>query len=106
MNFDLDPIWKALAPLGKLLKELFADHHLLTLICGFLVVMMTLSFYRLLKSINPALVGLLMLIMIAILIMHWTVTRTEPEFMKPFIDWLAPFFPGVTAPPPLPKRPH
>lgn len=99
MNIDLAPLWKALAPLGKLFKELYAEHHLLTLVCGFLTVMMTISFYRFLKGINPALVGLVMLLMTGILIMHWTVTRTEPDFMEPFISWLAPFFPTISTPP-------
>jgi hypothetical protein len=102
MNFDLDPLWKGLAPIGKLIKDLFREHNFLTLLCGFLVVMMTLSFYRFLKSINPALVGLVLLLMVGILIMHWTVTRSEPEFMSPFIEWLAPFFPSVTPPPSTP----
>ena len=100
MNIDLEPLWKALAPIGKLLEDLFNEHHFVTLLCGFFVVLMTLSFYRFLKSINPALVGLVMLLMIGILIMHWTVTRTEPEFMTPFIEFIAPFFPSVT---PTPK---
>jgi hypothetical protein len=103
MNIDLDPLWKALAPVGKLLKDLFREHNFLTLLCAFFVVMMTISFYKFLKSINPALVGLVMLLVLAILIMHWTVTRTEPEFMSPFIDWLAPFFPTTSLPPPAPR---
>jgi hypothetical protein len=100
MNIDLEPLWRALAPLGKFFKDLFREHHFLTLLCGFFVLLMTISFYRFLKSINPALVGLVMLIMTGILIMHWTVTRTEPDFMTPFIEFLAPFFPSVT---PTPK---
>jgi hypothetical protein len=37
--------------------------------------------------------------------MHWVQTRTEPEFLKPFVDFLAPFFPDVpAATPPPPKR--
>jgi hypothetical protein len=103
MNVDLAPLWKALAPLVKTAKELYAEHHLLTLICGFFVVMMTISFYRFLKGINPALVGLVMLLATGILIMHWTVTRTEPEFMQPFVEWLAPFFPSVSDLPPAKK---
>jgi hypothetical protein len=103
MNIDLDPLWKALAPLGKVLKDLFREHNFLTLLCGFFVVMMTISFYKFLKSINPALVGLVLLLMLAILIMHWTVTRSEPEFMTPFIDWLAPFFPSTAVPGATPR---
>jgi hypothetical protein len=70
-------------------------YNFLTLVCGFLVVMMVLSFYRFLRGINPALVGLLLLMMLGILILHWTFTRTEPAFMRPFIQWLAPFFPSA-----------
>jgi hypothetical protein len=104
MNINLDPLWKALAPVWKVAKDLFTEHNFLTLVCGFFVVMMTISFYKFLRAINPALVGLVLLIMLAILIMHWTVTRTEPGFMTPFINWLAPFFPSTALPTgPLPK---
>lgn len=105
LEIDLAPLWKALAPYGKLLRELYQDHNLLTLLCGFFVVVMTLNFYRFLRGINPALVGLLLLMMLGILILHWTVTRTEPAFLKPFIDFLAPFFPSVT-PTSLPAPKH
>jgi hypothetical protein len=46
------------------------------------------------RSISPALVGLILLLMLFILILHWTQTRTEPPFLKPFIDWLAPWLPA------------
>lgn len=108
MNIDLAPLWKALAPLAKPLKALWAEHHLLTILCAFLTVMMTLSFYRFLKSINPGLVGFLLLLLFLILVLHWTITRTEPAFLKPAIDFIAPFFPAspYTTPPapPMPKR--
>ena len=104
-DIDLTPVWKALAPLWKQIKVLFGDHHLVTMVCGFLVLMMTISFYRFLKNISPALVGFVLLLLVAILILHWTITRTEPGFMKPFIDWLAPFFPTAVYPtPPAPKH--
>ena len=93
MDLDLAPLWKALAPLAKPLKALWAEHHLLTIVCGFFAVMMTISFYRFLRSINPALVGFVLLLLLMILVLHWTVTRTEPEFLKPAIDFIAPFFP-------------
>ena len=105
LEIDLAPRWKALAPYGKLLKELYQEHNLLTLICGFFVVLITLNFYRFLRSLNPALVGLLLLMMLVILIMHWTVTRTEPAFLKPLVDFLAPFFPSIDpVAVPVPKR--
>jgi len=102
MNIDWAPLQKAFAPLWEKLKLLFAEHHFLTVVCGFILVMMTISFYRFLRSINPALVGLVCLLMVAILFMHWTVTRTEPPFLKPVIDFLAPFFPSAL---PMPVRP-
>lgn len=96
MNFDLDPLWKALAPVGKIARTLYEENSLITVVCGFFILMMTISFYKFLRSISPALVGFVMLLMLAILILHWTVTRTEPAFLKPFIDFIAPFFPSVT----------
>jgi hypothetical protein len=99
MNIDWAPLQKAIDPIVKQVKLLFEEHHFLTIICAFLAVMMTISFYRFLRSISPALVGFVLLIILALLILHWTHTRTEPAFMKPFIDWLAPFFP-TTAPTP------
>ena len=108
---DWSPLHKAIDPLWKQTKALFAEHHFLTILCAFFAVMMVISFYKLLKSISPALVYFVLLLILAILVMHWTQTRTEPEFMKPFIDWLAPFFPNVSdlpppkpAPVPVPKK--
>lgn len=94
MNIDLAPLWKALAPLAKPLKALWTEHHLLTIVCAFFAVMMTISFYRFLRNISPALVGFVLLLLLIILVLHWTITRTEPEFLKPAIDFLAPFFPS------------
>jgi len=91
----LDPVWTSLAPVWKQTKVLFGEHYFITILCAFFVVMMTLSFYRFLKSISPALVGFVFLLMFAILLLHWTVTRTEPAFLKGFVDWLAPFFPSA-----------
>lgn len=93
MKTDLSPLWKSLAPLGKLVQQLFAEHHFLTIVCGFFVVMMTISFYRLLKSISPALVALIFLLVFFILLLHWTQTRTEPALLKPAVDWLVAFLP-------------
>jgi hypothetical protein len=102
MNVDWEPLQKAADPLWKQVKALFAEHHFLTILCAFFAVMMVLTFYRFLKSISPALVYFVLLLILAILVMHWTQTRTEPVFMKPFIDWLAPFFPDVSGLPPAP----
>jgi hypothetical protein len=76
-----------LAPLWNLLQPLLTQHGFLTVICGFLAVTMTLSFYRFLRSINPALVGLVLLLVLFILMLHWSQTRTEPAFLKPAMDW-------------------
>jgi len=92
-NVDLSPVAKAAEPLWNAIRERFAEHHLITVVCGFFVVLMTLSFYRFLKSISPGLVAFIFLLMFGILVMHWTLTRTEPAFLKPAIDFLAPFFP-------------
>ncbi len=102
----LDPLLTALDPIWKQIKVLFAEHHFLTIVCAFFAVMMTLSFYRFLRSISPALVAFIFLLIFAILVMHWTFTRTEPPVLKPFIDWLAPFFPtAVPAPAKVPVPP-
>lgn len=94
----IEPLLKALEPIWRQLKALFADHHFLTVICAFFAVMMTVSFYRFLKSISPALVVFVLGLILVILVLHWTYTRTEPSIMKPFIDFLAPFFPAAPAP--------
>lgn len=100
MKNTLDPLWNALLPLWKQIKVLFGEHYFITIICGFFVLMMTISCYRILKSVSPALVGFVLLLMMGILLLHWTQTRTEPGFLKPFIDWLAPFFPSPAYPMP------
>jgi hypothetical protein len=98
MNVDLSPIWKAVEPLWRILRQLFDEHHFLTIVCGFFVLMMIISFYRFLRSISPALVAMIGLLVIGILVMHWTATRTEPPFLTSFIDWVAPFFPAAPTP--------
>lgn len=95
MNVDLNPLEKAAEPLWRQIKVLFSEHHFLTIVCAFFVLMLTLSCYRFLKSISPALVALIFLLIFAILLMHWTATRTEPAFLTPFIDFLAPFLPAA-----------
>lgn len=98
MNADLNPIAKAVDPLWKQIKLLFTEHHFLTILCGFFALMLTLSIYRFLKSISPALVALICLLIVGILVMHWTQTRTEPGIFTPAIDLIAPFFPGPYRP--------
>ena len=104
MNADWTPFLKAFDPLWKQVKMLFAEHHFLTIICGFFAVLMTISFYKFLKGISPALVYFVLMLILAILVLHWVQTRTEPEFLKPIIDTIAPFFPDVPGNNPVP--PH
>lgn len=108
MNIDWAPLQKSIEPLWKQIQALFGEHHFITIVCAFFAVMMTISFYKFLKSISPALVAFIFLLILSILIMHWTFTRTEPAFLKPFIDFIAPFFPSVApvpAAPPVPVPP-
>jgi len=102
MNIDWNPLQKAIEPLWKQIKILFGEHHFLTIVCAFFAVMMTISFYKFLRGISPALVAFIFLLILFLLIMHWTFTRSEPAFLKPFIDWIAPFFPSAL---PVPATP-
>lgn len=102
MNIDWNPLQKAIEPIWKQIKILFAEHHFLTIVCAFFAVMMTISFYKFLRSISPALVVFIFLLILVLLIMHWTFTRSEPAILKPFIDFIAPFFPSAV---PVPAKP-
>ena len=104
MKFDWSSLQKGFDPLWKQIKLLFAEHHFLTILCAFCAVMMTIGFYKFLRSISPALVGFVLLLILALLILHWVQTRTEPPFLKGFVDWLAPFFPDVPPPPVKPPK--
>jgi hypothetical protein len=57
MNNVLQSVSAALAPLWKQIKVLFSEHHFVTILCAFVALMMTISFYRFLKNISPALVA-------------------------------------------------
>lgn len=94
MNNPLERASEAAEPLWRQIKSLFAEHHFVTILCAFFALLMTISFYRFLKNISPALVYFVLALILAILVLHWTQTRTEPAFLKPVIDWLAPFFPS------------
>lgn len=96
---DLAPVQKSFEPLWKTIKALFAEHHFLTILCAFFAIMMVVSCYRFLKSISPTLVAGICLLIVLILLMHWTATRTEPGFLTPFIDWLARLVPVSLQPP-------
>ena len=94
-NVDLSPLTEKLRTLWSALAQLFGEHHFITILCAFFAVMMTISFYRMLKSISPALVAFICLLILSTLVLHWTFTRTEPAFLKPAIDFIAPFFPSA-----------
>ena len=109
-NVDLTPLEKGWHHLLDLVRPLFAEHAFLTIICAFLAVMMTLSFYRFLKGISPGLVAFIFVLIFGMLMLHWTITRTEPGFVRPVVEWIAPFFPSAPQYPekkeaPKPKPP-
>ena len=113
-NADLTPLTEKLHNFWAQIDQLFGEHHFITILCAFFAVMMTIGFYRMLKSISPALVAFICLLILSTLVLHWTFTRTEPAFLKPAIDFIAPFFPSApeypagthTAPAkPAPKKP-
>ena len=92
-DVDLSPLAKAWDDFLKLVHPLFAEHAFLTILCGFFAVLMTLSVYRFLRSINPGLFAFILVLIFGILTLHWTFTRTEPAILKPAIDLIAPLFP-------------
>ncbi|HWA10767.1 MAG TPA: hypothetical protein VG838_15100 [Opitutaceae bacterium] len=98
-NVDLTPYWNQV-------HRLFAEQHFLTIVCGFVVVLMVLSFYRFLKSVSPMLVPVFLLLVIFILFMHWTQTRTEPAALKPAVDWFLRVVPLPTVGAPAPAQRH
>lgn len=100
-NPDLSPLWNKLRDFWNQLDALFGEHHFITILCAFLAVMMLISTYRMLRSISPGLVAFFCLLLMGILTLHWTLTRTEPAFLTPAIDYIAPFFPK---PPEYPQQ--
>ena len=104
-NVDLSPLQKAGTEVVQLVRPLFAEHAFLTIICAFFAVLITLRFYRFLKSINSGLVAIIFLLIFGILVLHWTQTRSEPAFLKPAVDMIAPFFPAGATPPPAKPKP-
>ena len=99
-NPDLSPLWNKLRDLWTQLDTLFGEHHFITILCAFLAVMMVISCYKMLRTISPALVAFFCLLILGMLTLHWTFTRTEPAILTPAIDVIAPFFP---APPEYPS---
>ncbi len=93
-NVNLAPATDKLHELWTALDQLFGEHHFITILCAFFAVMMTISFYRLLRSISPGLVAFILGLIFSLLVLHWTFTRTEPAILTPVIDVIAPFFPS------------
>ena len=104
-DINLSPLARAWDALWVLIQPLLAEHAFLTINCAFFAVLMTLSFYRFLKSISPALVAFILVLIFGILVLHWTFTRTEPPFLKPAIDMIAPLFPVAPQSPDATKQP-
>ena len=61
MKADLTPLQKGFEPLWNQITMLFTEHHFITIVCAFFAVLMTINFYRFLRSISPALVGFILL---------------------------------------------
>lgn len=99
-----ESLGKTLAPFWAEVKDLFAEHHFITILCAIALLVVTVSFYRFLRNIHPALVVFVLLLVLAMLFMHWTQTRTEPAFLKPVVDFVAPFFPSAPSYPAPAKR--
>jgi hypothetical protein len=104
MNIDLTPLQKGFEPIWEQIQLLFSEHHFITIVCAFFAVVMTINFYRFLRSISPALVVFVMGMILAILMLHWIHTRTEPPFLKSFVDAAAPWFPAAPTPAGPPPR--
>ncbi|MSU25408.1 MAG: hypothetical protein EXS32_16505 [Opitutus sp.] len=51
-NLDLSPLEKAGREFVQLVRPLFAEHSFITIVCAFFAVVMTLKFYRFLKSLR------------------------------------------------------
>ncbi len=81
-NADLSPLWSQL-------RQLFEEQHFLTIVCGFVIVILAVKFYRFLRSLSPALVPIVLVLVVFILVIHWTQTRTEPALLTPVVDWIA-----------------
>jgi hypothetical protein len=97
---DLAKLKSHLAPVWTMIRQLFKEHNFLTIVCAFLIVMMVISFYRFLKSVSPALVPIFLLLVIFVLMLHWTQTRSEPALLKPAVDWLVRVLPAPLGHPP------
>lgn len=85
-NPDLSPFWNDV-------RQLFAEQHFMTIVCGFAVIIITARCYRYLKGISPALVPVVFLLALFVLVLHWSQTRTEPTLLKPAMDVAARYLP-------------
>lgn len=84
-----------LAGLWQQIGAQLATQPLLAFGIACLVLLLLAGGLRALHRVHPALAGFLSLLVLGLLVLHWTSTRTEPAFLKPFIDGIAPFFPAA-----------
>jgi len=54
-------------------------------------------------KMNRIIFVILSTMIVVVVLMNWVYNRTEPAFLTPVIDKIAPFFPST--PPPISKRP-
>ena len=84
-----------LAGLWQQIGAQLATQPLLALGLACIVLLLVLGSLRALHRMHPALAGFLTFLILGLVVLHWTSTRTEPAFLKPLIDGLAPFFPAA-----------
>ncbi|MDD3180829.1 MAG: hypothetical protein PHQ04_10835 [Opitutaceae bacterium] len=105
---DFTWIWPAL-------RQLFTQQGFITVVCALLILSMTMRFHRFLRHIHPIVIPMTLLLVLLILVFHWTQTRTEPKIFSPAVEALARVLPAPTyqgehvqqaapAKPPPPKR--
>ena len=71
-----------------------------------LAVVVIVKIWRILKGINEVVPYLVAVLAAFLIFFYWIYERSEPRFLTPVVDKLAPFFPGKSASPPgVPKRP-
>lgn len=60
--------------------------------------------WRVLKRINEFIPYIATVIAAFLILMYWVYDRSEPRFLTPLVDKLAPFFPAKTTYGPSPRR--
>jgi hypothetical protein len=64
---------------------------------GILALIAVVSLIKHLAKIGPLILVLVSAAALLILAMSWVYNRTEPKFLTPFVDSIAPFFPSASA---------